>query len=56
MHHLPTIPLFPGGQIVTTPGALALLERTNKAPTEFLSRHLRADRVISAQRTKPKTN
>jgi hypothetical protein len=43
MNHLPTVPLFPAGRIVTTPGALALLERANKTPTEFLSRHLRGD-------------
>jgi len=43
MNCLPTIPLFPAGQIVATPGALALLERTNKTPIEFLSRHLRGD-------------
>jgi hypothetical protein len=43
MNSLPTIPLFPPGRLVVTPGALALLERTNKAPLEFLSRHLRGD-------------
>jgi len=43
MTFLPTIPLFPTGQIVATPGALALLERVNKSPLEFLSRHLRGD-------------
>jgi len=43
MNCLPTIPLFPAGQIVATPGALALLERTNKTPIEFLSHHLRGD-------------
>lgn len=43
MNHLPTIPLFPAGQIVATPGALALLDETNRAPLEFLSRHLRGD-------------
>ena len=43
MNHLPTIPLFPVGQIVATPGALALLEQTNRSPLEFLSRHLRGD-------------
>ena len=43
MNHLPTVPVFPAGRIVTTPGALALLERANKTPTEFLSRHLRGD-------------
>jgi hypothetical protein len=43
MSSLPTIPLFPAGQIVATPGALALLEQANKTPLEFLSRHLRGD-------------
>ena len=43
MNSLPTIPLFPPGQIVATPGALALLEQVNKSPLEFLSRHLRGD-------------
>jgi hypothetical protein len=43
MNCLPTIPLFPFGQIVATPGALALLEEANKSPIEFLSRHLRGD-------------
>jgi len=43
MNSLPTIPLFPAGQIVATPGALALLEQANKSPLEFLSRHLRGD-------------
>jgi hypothetical protein len=43
MNSLPTIPLFPAGQIVATPGALALLEQTHKSPLEFLSRHLRGD-------------
>lgn len=43
MNSLPTIPLFPPGQIVATPGALRLLEETNKSPLEFHSRHLRGD-------------
>jgi hypothetical protein len=43
MNSLPAIPLFPAGQIVATPGALALLEQANKLPLEFLSRHLRGD-------------
>ena len=43
MNSLPTIPLFPPGQIVATPGALAFLEQANKSPLEFLSRHLRGD-------------
>jgi len=43
MNSLPTIPLFPSGRLVATPGALALLEQANKSPLEFLSRHLRGD-------------
>jgi len=43
MNSLPTIPLFPSGRLVATPGALALLEQTDKLPVEFLSRHLRGD-------------
>lgn len=43
MISLPTIPLFPAGQLVATPGALALLELANQSPLEFLSRHLRGD-------------
>lgn len=41
MNSLPTIPLFSHGQMVATPGALALLEQANKSPLEFLSRHFR---------------
>jgi hypothetical protein len=43
MNSLPTIPLFPSGRLVATPGALALLEQVNRSPLEFLSRHLRGD-------------
>src|SRR6202045_150435 len=43
MNSLRTIPLFPAGQIVATPGALTLLEQANQSPLEFLSRHLRGD-------------
>ncbi len=43
MNSLPTIPLFSAGQIVATPGALALLEQANKSPLELLSRHFRGD-------------
>jgi len=43
MNLLQTIPLFPAGKLVATPGALALLEQVNKSPLEFLSRHLRGD-------------
>ena len=43
MNSVPTIPLFPFGLLVATPGALALLKQTDKSPSEFLSRHLRGD-------------
>lgn len=43
MNSLPTIPPFPPGQIVATPGALRLLDETSKSPLEFLSCHLRGD-------------
>lgn len=43
MNSLPTIPLFPPGRLIATPGALALLEKAQKLPSEFLSRHLRGD-------------
>ena len=43
MNSLPTIPLFPAGRLVATPGALALLEQAHKSPLEFLSRHRRGD-------------
>lgn len=43
MNRPPTIPLFPAGRIVATPGALRLLECANKSPLEFLPRHLRGD-------------
>jgi hypothetical protein len=37
-------PLFPLGQIVATPGALATLERAKQPPTCFLARHAIGDR------------
>ena len=37
------LPLFPLGQIVATPGALAALERAQQAPTSFLARHASGD-------------
>jgi hypothetical protein len=43
VNSLPTIPLFPVGRLVATPGALALLEQINKSPVEYLSRHLCGD-------------
>jgi hypothetical protein len=36
-------PLFPLGQIVATPGALAALERAQQASTCFLARHAIGD-------------
>ena len=36
-------PLFPLGQIVVTPGALAALERANQSPAFFLARHAGGD-------------
>ena len=35
--------LFPLGQIVATPGALAALERAKQPPTCFLARHAIGD-------------
>ena len=43
MNSHPTIPLFSLGQTIATPGALALLEKAQKSPSEFLLRHLRGD-------------
>jgi hypothetical protein len=37
------VALFPFGQIVATPGALAALERANQSPAVFLSRHAEGD-------------
>jgi len=36
-------PLFDLGQLVATPGALAVLEKTRQNPMEFLSRHVTGD-------------
>jgi hypothetical protein len=38
-----TKPRFSLGQIVATPGALALLEESGENPAVFLSRHVRGD-------------
>lgn len=38
-HH----PLFQLGQLVATPGALALLQELERSPLEFMSRHLTGD-------------
>jgi hypothetical protein len=37
------VTLFPLGQIVATPGALAALEKAGQTPLDFLSRHVRGD-------------
>jgi hypothetical protein len=36
-------PLFDPGQLVATPGALAVLEEAGQSPLEFLSRHVMGD-------------
>jgi hypothetical protein len=36
-------PLFDLGQLVATPGALAVLEKAGQSPLEFLSRHVMGD-------------
>lgn len=36
-------PLFPLGQVVATPGALAALEQAGRTPQEFLDRHVGGD-------------
>ena len=43
MKEISKTPLFPLGQIVATPGALAALEKAGQTPMEFLSRHVRGD-------------
>lgn len=39
----PKGPLFPLGQVVATPGALAALEEAGQIPQEFLHRHVVGD-------------
>jgi hypothetical protein len=36
-------PLFPLGQCVATPGALAALEEAGQTPADFLDRHIHGD-------------
>lgn len=36
-------PLFPLGQLVATPGALAALEKAGQSPSEFLSPRARGE-------------
>jgi len=40
MQETAKIPLFSLGQIIATPGALAILGKAGQVPTEFLSRHV----------------
>lgn len=43
MQETTKVTLFPLGQIVATPGALAALEKAGQTPLDFLSRHVRGD-------------
>jgi hypothetical protein len=36
-------PLFPLGQVVATPGALAAIEKAGQQPGDFLARHVSGD-------------
>ncbi len=38
-----TLPLFPLGRVVATPGALAALEAAGELPHGYLARHVRGD-------------
>lgn len=38
-----SLPLFPLGRVVATPGALAALEASGENPADFLQRHERGD-------------
>jgi hypothetical protein len=39
----PCVPLFSLGMVVSTPGAVAVLEAAGQSPQEFLDRHVRGD-------------
>ena len=43
MQQISKLPLFPLGQIVATPGALAALEKAGQQPQDFLARHIHGD-------------
>jgi len=43
MRQISKSPLFPLGQVVAAPGALAALEKAGQQPQEFLSRHVLGD-------------
>lgn len=40
---LPVTPLFPLGEVVSTPGALEAMQAANVSPLALLHRHLRGD-------------
>lgn len=43
MQQIDRKPLFDLGQLVATPGALAVLEKSGQNPMEFLTRHVTSD-------------
>jgi pilus assembly protein CpaF len=43
MQQISKSPLFPLGQVVATPGALAVLEKAGQQPQDFLARHVHGD-------------
>ena len=43
MQQISRSPLFPLGQVVATPGALAALEKAGHQPQDFLARHVHGD-------------
>ena len=43
MQQISKSPLFPLGQVVATPGALAALEKAGQHPQDFLARHVHGD-------------
>ena len=43
MEQTPQQPLFPLGQVVTTPAALAAIAKAGQGPPEFLARHANGD-------------
>ena len=43
MQQISKSPLFPLGQVVATPGALAALEKAGQQPQDFLARHVHGD-------------
>jgi hypothetical protein len=56
MNSLPTIPLFPSGRLVATPGALALLEQTNKSPLESASHGPSCSKSLALARLRRRRN